>query len=252
MTSRHKLYAAGMPFGDCATARTVTGALRCGGGGDSSSSSASNTTTNNVDGRIAASSSLIIQGSPGGAGAADAGATAGTGTTVNAVINDPSAAIAAMDLVNTSTAAAITQMEAVSAAASQAAADAAMAASQASAAASLAAGKSVDGMRLISDNSLAFARNVNSDALGIQRQTTQGVFEFSTKAINQMFSGMDRILTAGDKLISAQQSANADIGKQIDTAYKTATDVSTGNKQLATAGMIVVGLMALFVMRKAT
>jgi hypothetical protein len=145
----------------------------------------------------------------------------------------------------------MTQMEAVSSAASQAAADSAVAASQASVAASVAAGKSVDGMRMISDNSLAFARNVNADALGIQRQTTQGVFEFSTKAINQMFSGMDRILTAGDKLIGAQQSATADIGKQIDAAYKTATDVSTGNKQLATAGMIVVGLMAFFVMRKA-
>lgn len=49
--SRRELYAAGEPFGDCATARKPGGGYLCGGGGKSASSSAQ--TTYNTDKRLA-------------------------------------------------------------------------------------------------------------------------------------------------------------------------------------------------------
>lgn len=49
--SRRELYAAGEPFGDCATERKPGGGYLCGGGGKSSSSSAQITT--NTDKRLA-------------------------------------------------------------------------------------------------------------------------------------------------------------------------------------------------------
>lgn len=254
MSTRKQLYSLGEPFGDSATRRAVTGALICGGGGDSSSSSSSQNTTNNVDGRIANQGGLVITsplvGTGGGLAPAGRDATSGTSASVNAIINDPAAAIAAMDMVNTSTAAALAQSEAVSKAATQAAADSARAASDAATASANAMRQASLTIGNVNSDSLSFARSVSSNALDNQRSTTQGVFEFSKTAINQMFSGMDRILTAGDNLMAAEQKAYTGIASQIDAAYKTATDVSTGNKQLATAGMIVVGLMALFMMNR--
>lgn len=221
------------------------------GGGNSSSSSSSQNTTNNVDARIANQGGLVITSPmPGSGGSSIPGTTDSSGVTINAVINDPAAAIAAMDLTNTSTAAALAQSEAVSKAATQAAADSARAASDAATASANAMRQASLTMGTVNSDSLSFARSVSSNALDNQRSTTQGVFEFSKTAINQMFSGMDRILTAGDNLMAAEQKAYTGIASQIDAAYKTATDVSTGNKQLATAGMIVVGLMALFMMNR--
>jgi len=58
--NRRELYAAGLPFGECATAPKAGGGYVCGGGGGSSkSSSTSNTTTTVTDRRIVADAGAI-------------------------------------------------------------------------------------------------------------------------------------------------------------------------------------------------
>lgn len=57
--NRRELYAAGEPFGECATAPKVGGGYVCGGGGGSSESSSS-TTTNTTDKRMVVDTGIGI------------------------------------------------------------------------------------------------------------------------------------------------------------------------------------------------
>lgn len=64
--SRRQLYAAGLPFGECATQRLPGGAIRYGGGGDSESSTSTTgatTETTNIDQRMAIQDGVGINGS---------------------------------------------------------------------------------------------------------------------------------------------------------------------------------------------
>jgi hypothetical protein len=60
MLSRRELYAAGEPFGECATAPKVGGGYVCGGGGGGGSESSSTTTTNTTDKRMVVDTGIGI------------------------------------------------------------------------------------------------------------------------------------------------------------------------------------------------
>lgn len=223
----------------------------------SKSKSSATTTTNNADNRTAIQGGALVQ----------------TGANVTGLtINDPAAQIAAMDLSRTSTENALISNTLISQASAQAMqnASAAMADSMESIAAggqavALAAARASSDASHTSEVALLHAMGVASDAINasaaanfrtndaaitFQSNATElaqsfidGSVSSSNRLMEKLISGMNVILSSGADLMKMQSDAVTNIGGQIDEAYQTASDVSTGNRQLVTTGLIVVGII---------
>lgn len=91
MTSRQKLYAAGLPLGECVTRSKLGGGRILGGGGGGSSSSESSNQTTNTDSRVVSGDNSNILNATG---------NTISGSTIN--VTDQGAVAGAIDLAKTS------------------------------------------------------------------------------------------------------------------------------------------------------
>ena len=204
------------------------------GGGDSSSESSTTQQTTNQDNRVA------IQGG------AQIG---GFGTSVNGLtINDSAAQIVAMNLVGSSTSAALSTvantgdnmirfadlMTAASNAREKAAYDA--------------AGGAVGQALRTVENATSSAIGASTRAVDTVKVVAQdamaGTWGAADDLSGRLIAGMNQVLSSSRDLLSAQSQAAAGMAGDIKGAFATASDVSTGNRQLVTAALAVVGSVA--------
>jgi hypothetical protein len=220
MISRRKLYQAGEPLGQGVTRREA-GRTIYGGGGDSSSASENTQTTVNTDARIANQGGAVV-----GAGASVTGLT----------VNDPTAQIHAMDVTLASTQAAL----AASNAATQAANASMQKAMQEAADASIAAANAA----------AAAAQQSSRDSADVSKTAMAGTWGATANLQTSLIEGMNTVLSSSQSVMDMENAAFKQVGSQIQTAFESASDISTGNKQLVTVGMIAVGLVAMMAMNK--
>jgi hypothetical protein len=84
------------------------------------------------------------------------------------------------------------------------------------------------------------AGTVKTIAQDAMAGTWNAADDFSTRLI----SGMNQVLSSSRDVLSAQAAASAGLAGEIKGAFATASDVSTGNRQLVTAALAVIGVVA--------
>lgn len=231
-----------MPLGECVT-RVEGGRMIYGGGGSSSKSSTSQTTSN-ADNRVA------VQG----------GANVAAGASVNGMtINDPATQVHAMDVVGSSTNAAMAALIAsgdkeINLANLMLSAQAINNKSAFSTVDDVST-RALDSMRAVSQDAISGMSGTSADAMNtilasekdLTLRLTQGmdtVLASGNDMVARMTQGMNTVLSSSRDMLTAQSLANQNIASQIDSAYQTASDVSTGNKQLVNAALAVVAIAA--------
>lgn len=204
------------------------------GGGDSSSKSTTSQQTTNADNRVA------IQGG------AQIG---GYGTSVSGLtINDAAAQIVAMNLAGSSTEAALAAvsntgdnmirfadlMTAAANARDKAAFDAAGGAM----------GQAMRTVETVTSSAIGAASNASNNVKVIAQDAMAGTWDAADDLSGRLIAGMNQVLSSSRDLLSAQSAASAGLASDIKGAFATASDVSTGNRQLVTAALAVVGIVA--------
>lgn len=213
--SRRHLYAMGEPLGDSATRAKPGGGMLCGGGGDSSSSSSQATSTTNLDKR-----QVVDNGGLG---------VSSDSSTVNVTTNslDIGAIGKAIELSKASLTAANQNFSDVVGMSKTSTTE---------------ANKSFSNLLDLSENSFSAANKNFSDVMDMSLTSTAAAY-----------SGLDSLLGFANDVLALEANSQKLISQSassVGDAYKTAQDMSSGNRMLVAGGLILAGIVAIHGMKK--